>query len=399
MKPTLRNTLTLLVCSLLILTSACQPAPATTSPLSAGLSEVSGTVTLKESNEADFVQASAGMSLLTNGQVKTAEDGRVRLDLSSGTIIRLVPSTLFTLESNEPVDNGLATKLKMEAGKIFIILNGGSIDVETPSGVASVLGSYMMVEVDSITKDTYITCLEGDCSASNPAGTIKFTDGQKTILFHAGPDGKYEAPELLNMSEDDFQTWLDENPEAKDIYDRYIANNIKPTATKAPPTATSLPIVELSPSSVACFKVIYPLDQTDLPHDGPVIFAWESQPGAANYLITFYYPDGTNAPFQTTETELTRYMDTMPAGGNYLWDVIAIGGDGNEICRATGQSFNKPSSLPQDLVEPKETEEKLFCREGQWSDPSAPCYCYEGAQQLPPYCNSNSNGNGNGGPY
>lgn len=392
MKLTLQNTFIVLVCALLLITSACQPTPATTSPLSAGLTELSGTVNLKDSPDADFIQAAAGMSLIVNGQVKTGEDGRVRLDLSSGTIIRLVPSTLFTLESNEPAGDGLATKLKLEIGKIFIILNGGSLDVETPSGVASVLGSYMMVEVDPLTKDALVTCLEGNCSATNPAGTVKFTDGQKTVLFHAGPDGKYEAPELLNMSEGDFQTWLDENPEAKEIYNQYIAKNIKPTATKVPPTATSKP-ASLTPASTACFKVIYPLDKTALPHSGPVTFLWEEQPGAMEYLVTFYYPDGTNVPFQTTITELTRYMDTMLDGGDYLWDVAAIGNDGNEICRASGQSFNKPSSKPDDLVAPKPPEE-IACTVGQWDYPDKPCYCDPGDDYPPSYCYG---GNGNGG--
>jgi hypothetical protein len=74
------------------------------------------------------------------------DDGRVRLDLSSGTIIRVAPSSLFTLTSNNEGDGGLLTKIKMEVGKIFIILNGGRADVETPSGVASVRGSYMKVK-------------------------------------------------------------------------------------------------------------------------------------------------------------------------------------------------------------------------------------------------------------
>ncbi len=387
------NVLTIITVALLLLSTACQPAPAaTTSPLSAGLSELSGIVEMKEAGNAEFVQAQAGMSLQVNGQVQTGDDGRVRLDLSSGTIIRLVPSTLFTLQSNEPAGDGLATKLKLELGRMYIILNGGSMDVETPSGVASVRGSYMMVQIDPETKAAYITCLEGSCSASNPAGSIQFSDGQKTILFPIGPDGKYEAPVLENMTEEDFQNWLDENPEAKEIYNQYIAKNIRPTATATlppPPTAT------LTPASTACFKVIYPLDKTDLPHDGPVTFAWEEQPGASQYVVTFYYPDGTNVPFQTTDPQLTRYMDTMLDGGEYLWDVAAIGGDGNEICRATGQSFVKPSSKTEDLVAPKPENDEPVCTVGQWEDPSKPCYCGPyGEGGLPPYCN---NGNGNGG--
>jgi hypothetical protein len=153
-----------------------------------------------------------------NGQVQTGDDGRVRLDLSSGTIIRAAPSTLFTLIANDEMEGGLATRIKMEIGKIFIILNGGSADVETPSGVASVRGSYMKVEVDPETLDIYVTCLEGDCSATNPAGTVNFTDGQKVVLFHRDPvTGNWTAPNVEPMTPEEFQEWLDNNPEARDL--------------------------------------------------------------------------------------------------------------------------------------------------------------------------------------
>lgn len=153
------------------------------SPLSASLSELSGKVDIKQANQDSFSPAAENARLEVNGQVQTGDDGRVRLDLSSGTIIRVAPSSLFTLTANEQSANGLMTKIKLDLGKIFIILNGGQADVETPSGVASVRGSYMKVEVDPITKDIYITCLEGNCSASNPTGSVNFTNGQKVILF------------------------------------------------------------------------------------------------------------------------------------------------------------------------------------------------------------------------
>src|SRR5688572_10532444 len=128
----------------------------TTSALSAALSELSGIVELKQAGQEGFTPASAETTLEVDGQVQTGDDGRVRLDLSSGTIIRVAPSSFFTLTSNEETDGGLVTKIKLELGKIFIILNGGQADVETPSGVASVRGSYMKVEVDPVTKNIYI---------------------------------------------------------------------------------------------------------------------------------------------------------------------------------------------------------------------------------------------------
>src|SRR5687768_1867930 len=152
----------------IMLLTACGEQAAPTA-LSAALSELTGTVDVKQSDSEAFTPADANTVLGANGQVQTGDDGKVRLDLSSGTIIRIASSSSFTLASNEATDGGLITKIKLTAGKVFIILNGGHAEVETPSGVASVRGSYMKVEVDTDTGDVYVTCLEGNCDAQNPA--------------------------------------------------------------------------------------------------------------------------------------------------------------------------------------------------------------------------------------
>src|SRR5688572_13753936 len=130
----------------------------TSSQLTAILSEILGQVDVKHAGQDSFVPASTDTVLEVEGQIQTGGDGRVRLDLSSGTIIRVAPSSLFTLTSNDEVEGGLLTKIKLELGQIFIVLNGGTAEVDTPSGVASVRGCYMMVT------DGYVTCLEGNCS-------------------------------------------------------------------------------------------------------------------------------------------------------------------------------------------------------------------------------------------
>ena len=203
------------VIATILMLTGCQ-AEAEVSPLSATLSELSGKVEIKQANQDGFTIVNAETALEVNGQVQTGADGRARLDLSSGTIIRVSPSSLFTLTSNEETDGGLITKLKMEFGKIFIILNGGQADVETPSGVASVRGSYMKVEIDPITKNIYVTCLEGNCSASNPAGTVNFTNGQSAILFAFDEtSGTWTAPGVQLMTPEEFEEWLNENPKPK----------------------------------------------------------------------------------------------------------------------------------------------------------------------------------------
>ena len=307
-----------------------------TSPLSAGLSELTGLVEMKQAGQDAFTQAAADAVLEVNGQIQTGDDGRVRLDLSSGTIIRVAPSSFFTLTSNDEVEGGLFTKIKLEAGKIFIVLNGGQTDVETPSGVASVRGSYLKVEVDPITKDIHITCLEGTCSATNPNGEqIIFTNGQSVILFHQESDGSWKSPLLGDMTMEDFEEWLQNSNdnETKKYYDEGVAKLLEATASPTePPTEvpTDVPPTEVSSvngqgeTSNACSQLQEPIDGRALNNAGKVNFAWSEQPNAQTYIITFIKEDGSTARIETSSNSAEFYIEVLPAGGNYQWFVTLL---------------------------------------------------------------------------
>jgi hypothetical protein len=358
--------------------------------LSAALSELSGFVGAKQAGEDSFNQASDNFILQVNGQIQTGDDGRVRLDLSSGTIIRLAPSTLFTLINNDEVEGGLATRIQLEVGKIFIILNGGSADVETPSGVASVRGSYMKVEVDPETFDIYITCLEGNCSASNPAGTVNFTDGEKVVLFHQDPvTGNWTAPNVEPMTLEEFQEWLDENPEARELFNQAMATitaMAQPTVTSTPtqtpePTPTLQQAGTPADASSACFSLTQPNPGASLPLQGQVTFGWESQSGASRYVITFYDPNGTRITIGTTSTSTTFFIEVLPAGGTYEWFVTAFGSDGSEICSSDTSTFSKPQAEPTPRPtrepDPEPTQEgPISCAPDDYCD-IANSYCYD----------------------
>ncbi len=350
-----KTTLAFFLLAFLLVIAGCQ-SEEPNSPLSAVLSELSGTVDMKQAGQETFAPASSDSQLEVNGQVQTGDDGRVRLDLSSGTIIRVGPTSLFTLLSNDEVEGGLATKIKLEIGKIFIILNGGSADVETPSGVASVRGSYMKVEVDPGTLDIYVTCLEGNCSASNPAGAVNFTNGEKVVLFHRDPDtGNWIAPTVEPMTPEEFQEWLDNNPEARELYEQAMAT----ITALAQPTATGTPIPSPAPTETlqssapsdtttggGCFNIIQPQSGESLPKQGRVTFEWEEQPGAQLYIMTFIDQNGNRAIIETTDTSTERFIEVLPAGGQYSWFVTAYGSNGSEICSTSPVTFSKPQGDP-----------------------------------------------------
>lgn len=230
-----------------LLLNACGSKPAAIPPLSAALSELQGTVLAKQAGQSDFTRVPSGFVLEQNGQVQTGDDGRVRLDLSTGTIFRVAPSSLFTLVSNTPTDKGLASKLNLEKGKIWIILSGGSVDVETPSGVASVRGSYLMVEVID-NGAIKLTCLEGDCNLRNDSGDFPLITGQTAIVLNA-----QIPPFIQNMTDQEVQEWLDANPEAVIVVPSLTlpapSVTTEPTFTSIPDTATSEPTSTTEPTA------------------------------------------------------------------------------------------------------------------------------------------------------
>lgn len=361
-----------------------------TPPLSATLSELSGLVEMKQAEEAAFAEVNAGSILNVNGQIQTGDDGRVRLDLSSGTIVRVTPSSVFTLISNEEADGGLYTKIKLELGRIFIILNGGQADVETPSGVASVRGSYLKVEIDPVTGDIHITCLEGTCSATNPDGVqIIFTNGQSVILFHQEEDGTWRSPLLGGMTFEDFEEWIQNNndSETKKYYDEGIAKLLaatteapteEPTETPTEPP-TEAPTESSGGGGGACSQPQAPADGSTLGKAGKQAFSWSETPGAEYYILTFVNENGSTAIIQTTDPGAEFYIEVLPLGGNYEWFVTAYGSNGTPLCTSASVNFSKPKADPTQKpkpednpgprqptepppsTEPAETEECLEC--------------------------------------
>jgi hypothetical protein len=333
-----------IILPIIITLTACQPQatpqPTSALPLTAALKEMTGKVSIKQPGDSNFSPASLGTELQLNGSVQTGDDGRARLDLSTGTIIRVAPSSLFTLTSNEPSNGSLSTQLKLDAGTIFIILNGGTANVNTPSGVASVRGSYLSVYVDPATQTVVVTCLEGHCGASNSAGTTGFGSGQEVTLFTCTA-GQCSVPSIGPMTPQEFQDWLDNNPDIQQIPGLFatmtaLVSTAQPTATEpeaTPPPASGSPV---------CLNISSPNTDSDLIAFGPVTFAWVGRTDASKYRLTIHYPNGASASFYTDSTSVTRYTESMPESGDYSWDVTAFDNSGNQICTTDALIFSKP---------------------------------------------------------
>lgn len=343
---------------LCLILSGCQGGTAD-SPLTASLSELEGMVGIKSPENSDFSPAGADAVLTDQGQIRTGGDGRVRLDLSNGAILRVSPVSFFEL--SVPAD-GRAPQIKLEAGRIFVILGSASqgMDVETPSGVASVRGSFMMVEVNPIAMDVGVTCLEGHCEASNPAGKAQFTAGEKSMLLHRDPaTGEYSAPGVQPMEKGDYDLWLAESPEALALAQRGLASLSESTAATSTPTkqpASTPSRTPAAPPTVGttvaggglgpCISLVSPAEGAVVDHNNPVNFQWTSRVEAAQYVLKLSYPDGTTVSFETTETQIARYFDSLLSTVNFSWEVAALDADGNTMCTSPTGTFIKPEPQP-----------------------------------------------------
>jgi hypothetical protein len=313
-------------------------------PTTAALSEVQGQVDILNPGEADASPAADGMTLQVEGQIATGADGRLRLDLSTGTVIRLAPGTIFTLVSNDPQREGLLTRIKLEAGRMWIALNGGSLDVETPAGLASVRGSNLMVWVDPSTLNVYVNCFEGDCGAGNDSGSLDLTTGNGAILYYVETGGSPPPPGSYALTWQDFQDWLANNPEAGNILPDIIQTlTAIPTFTSTPTaTPTPLPTATATPS---CFTLLSPADGANLPAEGQVDFTWTEYPGAYKYIVTFIQPNGYASTVLAWTPSLSQYIEAFADAGTYQWKVTVKNADIQDICTAGPFTFTKPQSV------------------------------------------------------
>ncbi|MBL0348396.1 FecR family protein [Candidatus Villigracilis affinis] len=195
-----------------------EPIPtATTAPeREATISDVQNEVMARMLSTNDFAPAMVGTNILPTGGVETGAEGRARLDLlPEGTIVRVGPNSSFTVPQLVEENGQPKTVIELLFGKVYILLNGGSLEVETPSGVASVRGSLMRVEYDPETKKLKASCLEGHCSLKDGNGNeVELVEGEYTYI-----EGNFPPIEPLLIDSSEIQEWLDEIPELPDFLD------------------------------------------------------------------------------------------------------------------------------------------------------------------------------------
>lgn len=184
------------------------------SGLTATLSELQNQVEARNKAEDEWAVATESQTIGVGGGIKTGSDSRVKVETSDGSLIRIGADTVFELVELTATGDDPVIRLKVEAGKIWIAvtksLGQGSLEVETPIGVATVRGSLMSVD-QAAGGRVSVTCLEGACGLSNSAGDTDLTPGQQTEIAASG-----QAPAAARpMDRNQLEEWLLNVPEAQ----------------------------------------------------------------------------------------------------------------------------------------------------------------------------------------
>ncbi len=162
------------------------------------LNEIINNVVARLSDQESFETANEAQVLGLGGQVQTDASSTVRIDLSEGSILRLDQNSFFTVTALEPAEASPLARLFLSIGRIFIVLTGdGSLEVETPVGIASVRGSAAVAWY--IPPNEFVFgCGAGDCSIGRgegdgflsfqiPVGQLGTIVGQDGLPQSAGP--------------------------------------------------------------------------------------------------------------------------------------------------------------------------------------------------------------------
>lgn len=176
---------------------------------SARLNEITGDVLVRRPGETQFTKAESAATLPVKSQIKTLENSHAVLELPSGSLVRLWPKTELTLHILQDGSAGPFTRLWLDVGSVFIKLNNGTLEVESPLGLAAVRGSLMRASYTPNVQWMIANCLEGFCSLQNSLGRVEMLAGEASDILGPGL-----APRARRMDGAEVQGWLWAFPEA-----------------------------------------------------------------------------------------------------------------------------------------------------------------------------------------
>ncbi|MGE5613919.1 MAG: FecR domain-containing protein [Bacillota bacterium] len=164
----------------------------------AAVTDVSGKVTVKKTNENKVYDAFAGMLLTQGDRLETGADSFVALELDEGKELIISENTCITISELKDLNNTEKTWLQMETGAVWANIKeklnpDSGFEIETPTAVMGVRGTkFSVLHRDDMST---LTVIEGLVEAAVNVESID-PDGKKTVKKIAGMVGPLQQLQI-----------------------------------------------------------------------------------------------------------------------------------------------------------------------------------------------------------
>jgi LysM repeat protein len=227
--------------------------PSATPDRNAIVEAAEGTVEWRASANAEWSAAQEGQVFAQGAEVRTGTDGEVALRLTEGSKIYVGSGAELSFNLLNPYLDSQLTELDLGRGQLWVLLNGGALDVKTPLGTATARTAYLSLDYQPQGQNLDVTCLQGVCGF----GTILIPSGFK--LLNAQSNTSTEPMTLA-----DFGVWGTRVPEAAELAALATEAVAQGSATM-PIVATQTPTVTPVPTETLTPSPTIPPTDTDTP--------------------------------------------------------------------------------------------------------------------------------------
>jgi hypothetical protein len=188
------------------------------------ISLIEGDVQVKTPEADDWGPASINGPLEEGDQVWVPEDGRVELQLNTGTYIRLDQNSALQILSMDKD----SSQFNLSQGYAYVyydVPGGSAIQVDTPDASTRAFNRAIF-RIDATDQFTYVSVYKGYVETENSAGNIRVNDGETLAL------GQATSGEIAPMDPpDSWERWNkarnDRFFDRRDMSSRYLPDELR----------------------------------------------------------------------------------------------------------------------------------------------------------------------------
>lgn len=172
------------------------------------LTEMSGSVLVKDAQEDSFKKAVKDQPLYEGDEIQTKKGASCEIEFKTESIVRLDENSYFKLNEAKETSKGNKTSLKLFYGKTLNVVNktsGNSFKVETPTSVAGVRGTEFAVEAADDATDVGVfdgtVSVQGVTESGSLTAAVDITQDTETSIQ------KFKKPGAPQKLKEKMQRW------------------------------------------------------------------------------------------------------------------------------------------------------------------------------------------------